>query len=831
MSTPTTTTPPNNDTNRLRRLQRKLGLDDNDENESVHSDLAEAPLSPSICNATQSFPPTFDLSPAEELYPSLRTPMRLLRTYSVREEDLEQLGAIVPIFRKMVYSILKTIHNGNFLLKHAMVPMAFDRAVVTRNKKLRDHMARISTAKPLAVGDLSEVVRIAESILDNLFFLHKEAAELEQTMASADGTTPASKPLPELPTTVDEAGNDEGGKETGAKDDEIHKEASEKDESGKDTGGNDASAAEDFPSESEDEDPSPPLIAAAPRKKKFAFVKRLLPIISSSTSDIQSLSATPITDSPQPIEDMSFTFRQSRLFDCTDPEQPAERVSMPMPDVSVRLDRHGHVQAASVPAIILLLTSRQSSDFHQMAQTLFLSFRLFCTPPSLMRFFEERWDDEYPLGTTFTPSQQRVWDQHILHARTSIANLIILWLNNYWRQDNDGCVVERLRPFIKGFSSAGIPEPIAKAARRAFRRAISRDSAGKMSTRLQHARAAAQEYHAPPVVLRQFVPVLTPEEDYIFQIPTLMNPVGQEWFAAQITCLASNYYCEIQPEDILEQWLYPGEVNRDPGDMENFEPLFLHWIAEGILIEEERADRVKYMEFWIDVAMFCVELRNFSAAFAIYGALVFYPIKRLWRTILDISAASKETFRKLSNLFSPEDKFAAYREAIAAYHLPTIPVFLILKEDVLSICDLGGLIIPQPHRVPFINIAAVNELSNIIQFLESCFVPYNIEKDTTFVRLLITRLNEQTSLYPYSDYIERSEELEPAPPDDLRIDNDLLWFQRAEESVDGKLTLYSALETTTTAPAPPIIKRKKSLADSVFTRLGLWSKKTANASP
>ncbi|KAJ7069739.1 ras guanine nucleotide exchange factor domain-containing protein [Mycena amicta] len=777
---------------RSRRFRRKLvGVLEDDE--SIHSDYADAQTSPTVPHATPSF---LEDCPIEETYPSLRTPTRLLREFSNAEEDLEQLLVVVAVFRSTISSILAAIAAA-FLLETSVVPMLLYDTILDTSEKLHLHMLRISKALQLAKDDMREVVHFADRILHYLFLLHKSATAMALLAKTA------SKPLPKLPPEASATADEPGGK------------AEPVEQGGKAAPYPHVSEASSSDSEHDQLAPTSSDIATL-KRGKFGLVRRLLKMPLEVPSLTPSSSTTLVNPSPTPTptEDISFSFRQSRLYDCRDPDKPDERVNMPLPNVAVCLDATGQVQAASLPALILLLTSYQAVEL-DMAETFFLSFRLFSSSSDLMDAFEDRWNQRPLDGRELTPSQKRVWDQHTRSVRNCIAHLVLAWLDGYWRHDEDACVEPRVKAFIQGFEEAGVLESVTKSATKALKRASERGAKGQKPTRVRRAHMAALKRDAPPVILQPFKPTLLGEEDYVLTVAHFMLPAACERFAAQLTSIAHGYFLQIDPEDVVGRWIStaaaPSSGDSDWTNLERFEERLMHYISEGILIEEERSERVKLIEFWLEAATVCIDLRNFSAAFTIFNALIFPPVQRLWRTILEISIPSKERYRRLDNILNGAGQFAVYRQALAAHDLPTVPILSVLREDAISTNEIWGMVVSDGENL--INLDAIHRLNNIIQFMESCFVGYKIDEFFNLSESITAELNRRTSFYDYPTYVERSLFVEPAGP--THVENAPMWLQTAEGSVDGEFTLRTLPDPATT----PIVKHKKSFAGSLVGRL------------
>jgi hypothetical protein len=309
-----------------------------------------------------------------------------------------------------------------------------------------------------------------------------------------------------------------------------------------------------------------------------------------------ALANSPVRSEPQ--EDQRYIVRQSFIYDRADPLCPDEKVDMPLPtgdSVAVRLDSDGDVKAASLPALIQLLTSHHALPVDEMCETFFLSFRLFSSPARLLAALQARWDEQPPnTGKPLKPAQQRVWAQHMCYVRNCLAQLLLTWLDDYWRPAEDGCVLARLRTFVvKRFKTADLVQGITTL----VLNAIDRGAQEEHTSRAQRARDAERE-GAPPEAGPLNL-VLRPQDDYRLNIAVFETTNGRERFAGQITALAHKHFRTLDPEAAVARW-----VTSEPTffEIQKLEEAMLIWVAQSIVELPNREERVAMIEFWLDVA-------------------------------------------------------------------------------------------------------------------------------------------------------------------------------------------------------------------------------------
>ncbi|KAF7290532.1 Cell division control protein Cdc25 [Mycena indigotica] len=660
------------------------------------------------------------ISTIEDIYPSLKATARSLRSLTAPQQ-FDQLVTVIPVFLSATQSILRNFRADTFLMSFS-TPAAIHNAIARTCLNVRDWVRRLSGQEPLVENEIKQTIQMTDSILHCLFLLHQTSDALKERIAR--------KPLPGMPgneTTEEDAPND---------DDEAR------------------------------HSPTAPTSASVSGSSLGRETRR-----SETLSPISPLEETP-TDAAR------FETLQSFLYDCSDPASPADTVEMPIPELMIHTDTDGHLQAASFSSLVLLLTSFQALGLDEnMAETFFLSFRLFSSPEKLMDVFEARWDvPKPPSAYELSPSQERVWQRHVVHVRNSIAHLVITWLEDYWRHDKDISIVARLRSFIEGFKPNGVLESDADLAIKSLELALER----KFLTRFEHAKAAAASRKTPEVVA---VLPFAIHGACDFDILGLNSPQGVAQLSEQFAWKSQSHYLKIDPEDLVRSWLAEAPSFCE---LQRFEENTLVWVVHSVVTQESRADRVRIVQFWLAVATTSVELRNFSAASSIFGGLVYASVERLWKTILELSVESKEQYRALDNLLNGYNNYSVYRRAVAAYDLPTVPIMTVLRKDVISAKQITGM----PQNIEgrgdekLINLHAFRKLNTVIQFMESCFVIYKIDPLLRHQGLILGQTTVPPDMIADMEFeADRlSLALEPTPPKFIKKGQ--TWLQVIDGSVD-----------------------------------------------
>nr|GAT54353.1 predicted protein [Mycena chlorophos] len=161
--------------------------------------------------------------------------------------------------------------------------------------------------------------------------------------------------------------------------------------------------------------------------------------------------------------------------------------------------------------------------------------------------------------------------------------------------------------------------------------------------------------------------------------------------------------------------------------LQHFEETTLCWVVYTIIMEEERPKRVGMMEA-VATASASVDVRNFSAASAISGGLVYASIERLWKTIRELIIKSKFQYRALDTLLDEQlCRLSARRRSIRPPDRPDHDIAVLRKDVIVETSYWHG---PARRRVNREE-THPHQLNMSVQFMESC-----IEPDAGHQRLL-----------------------------------------------------------------------------------------------
>ncbi|KAJ7095821.1 ras guanine nucleotide exchange factor domain-containing protein [Mycena belliarum] len=792
---------------------------DTDLPESVHSDEPDAPSSPLATGSSI----TLHGLPIERVFPSLAAPTRMLRRMT-HPKQLDQMLTVVSIFRNIIEDIRSSILTPDmFLFLTCVVYKHLDGGISRASARLQSHIQSLAGVEgsPTDMAML-QTVALVELILERLVMLLRAAETFHRL----------EKPLPDLP---------QGNPDDSTLPDHYAARVLDLmdgpspllNESSPESPISDATLVE-----------SPDDVAAGQMGNKHNLIRRLLQMgpdpskikpAESALNDEAECSksqtglgrflhsnpkpkrsalsvASPDTSSLASSVNLiphEYVARQSFIYDCTDPLRPTEKVTMPLPTgdtVEIRLDSKGQVKAATLPALIQLLTSHHDLAISDIRETFFLSFRLFSSSQQVFEAICDRWDESPPCTVNkLSLPQRRVWLQHLHHVRSCLARLLFSWLDEYWRPE-DAHVLSELRAFVETrFPLARLDEVFIARVLSAVELAEHHEH----TSRLQRVKDVERlGNHIVPALALE----LRPEDDYTLNLAVFETTDGRERFAGQITALAHQLFRLIDPEDAVAKWL-----RCTPGlfDVQKFEVKFTNWVVQSILSLENRDERVAMIEFWLDVATICIRLRNFLSAHDIFSGLVSTPVDRLSLTILDVSIPSKQQYQTLSDLFDRSINFTNYRRALAQNDMPTVPLMFVLSKDVARANELPRRFAPNNNPdapKTLIHLSAFVKLKEVICTMESCLPACSIEPVPAIQEWVQNQLAVPMSSTSQLDAM--SKELE-GPFHALQKGD--AW-RMTVSNVDGTPIIHTISEPGA-QPVQPKLRKNKSIASLMNLRI------------
>ena len=162
----------------------------------------------------------------------------------------------------------------------------------------------------------------------------------------------------------------------------------------------------------------------------------------------------------------------------------------------------------------------------------------------------------------------------------------------------------------------------------------------------------------------------------------------------QLTIIEFNKLSKIYPEQFVEKFV-AGQMTcsrLDLTEKTSSLELYVSWfnrlsylIATEICMCPKKKERVKLIDFFIDVGKHCFKCGNFNSLMAIVVGLNMNAVQRMRKTWQKTNEAG---FKKLEDELGPEGNFSKYRQTLQQrirfpkHNEYVIPVFSILVKDV-----------------------------------------------------------------------------------------------------------------------------------------------------
>lgn len=311
--------------------------------------------------------------------------------------------------------------------------------------------------------------------------------------------------------------------------------------------------------------------------------------------------------------------RVSAFFFPVDPADPDSDVEMPLPintDVDVTFDTDtGELNSATLRALICILSSHQGIMHPELTAMVFTCFRYFTTPTIFWLTVVEEYSKQRPDG--LNAAQIRVWKNNDLLRRTRVAELLRIWLVQYWSATHDSALQPRIREFFDyRLRSAAIDDNLKSAIRVAIYTVQDRTDDERFAEKLKRLADRAQffkncEEYTPtgfefPFNVHHHYLSTTTVLSFCYTEP------GRDEFARQLSLMMSTNFRKVIPTDAIEVWQTRDKPKtqwkfvRAVSNLTLFGEMLSMWVIDSVINCSTGSEgRVSMICFWIDVALVC----------------------------------------------------------------------------------------------------------------------------------------------------------------------------------------------------------------------------------
>jgi RasGEF N-terminal motif/RasGEF domain len=565
--------------------------------ESIHSDDAL----PSSSFAVFTSIPRLRL---EESFPSIISTVNIMKGLE-KSNDVDGIQSLSQVFSTCLQSIIRSMDS---LPSEVRLDPAYEvaqYAVIFTGNLFTGQVHKLSSSRG------SEQTEMLLMVLE---MVELTVSSLRTLLETAEKLTKERKPLPALPIDI----ADEHVVQQPAT---LINTVSELMNTEDNTG---ATSSEPRDSDtSHTTDITAPLEKKQKKLSKRSIIRRIIgrrsisskaSLFSHETKSSVTLVA-PTDAQPKPPEP-KFVLRQSALYYLADPYCPAIDVEMPIPTgdtVAVSLDHNGSMRAASLTALVRMLTSKDSVLDPELTTTYFICFRFFTTPTLFLKELVTRFDEQPAVD--LNPAQLRIWTRYAMGVRIRVGKIILMWLDLYWKSEMDHEVLEPLQKFALERLAQELPQGLAGHILQGLD-VVNGDE--PFCRRTRKAKDLEFVYHKstakalPPAPNFEFT--LELDLDATAQLLKFDTPAGREEVARQLTVKFSDLFQQVDPEDAVVYWHYHGsqdpasnsdprsEVGRMLQQIVQSECALCMWITYTVLQLSTLQDRCRLLEFWLDVA-------------------------------------------------------------------------------------------------------------------------------------------------------------------------------------------------------------------------------------
>lgn len=350
-------------------------------------------------------------------------------------------------------------------------------------------------------------------------------------------------------------------------------------------------------------------------------------------------------------------------------KKPAAFLTVSYSPEELLFNMEGKVKGGTLTAMVERMTQHDVLDT-EFTLAFLLTYRSFTTPHELLTLLSSRWNIEPPPDLSADEMKLFIHKMRT-PIRLRVANVLKIWIENYFDDFKDDNLLNNLNVFIKSCLQSDLKNPAEQ---------LSKLISKKVQGTISRNKIVSISGKAPlPLVSKN----LKPGNIKLLDLEPLE-------IARQLTLMESKLYNQIQPSECLNKsWSDPKLSHNS----ENIRRLIERanqltaWVVESILKEENISVRCKVLKHFISVAEKCRALNNFNSLMAILAALSSAPVHRLKRTWAGLSSKEKKAVAALRQLMESKSNFGGYRNTLHTINPPCVPFLGVYLTDLTFIED------------------------------------------------------------------------------------------------------------------------------------------------
>jgi len=284
----------------------------------------------------------------------------------------------------------------------------------------------------------------------------------------------------------------------------------------------------------------------------------------------------------------------------------------------LRMDKDSRVQAASLAALVRILTSKEGVKDPNLSQAILRSFRLFSTSSEFFGELKKRYNVKAPSN----PGKEEIdhWRVKSANIHARVLAVIFTWLDQYWETDSDTIILGDVRSFVGQRTEKDLPRGVINNILAKIKEREQCSDQDVLDKQKQDIAATSVTRTPSPVHTNFSFPSKFPSSssDGIAYLDA--NKDGKEELARHLTLKMSDLYRKLDPVKAVRFWYNVGESSRDYHKFKSesavkelaavsaYGERLTLWVIWTIVEVADVRLRERRLSFWLDVASVSIQV-------------------------------------------------------------------------------------------------------------------------------------------------------------------------------------------------------------------------------